>query len=120
MLTENQKIIENTMTEGELQDAIIDLAHLYKWRVMHSRPARLANGEYRTALSGDSGFPDLVMAKSGREPLFWELKSSKGKLSEEQKLWYFAIPNCLIVKPENWLSGECERILRFTRTVPKG
>jgi hypothetical protein len=107
----NQELIAKSMSERELQDAVIKLAHTLGWLVMHSRPAKLANGEYRTAISGDKGFFDLVLAKKGMV-IFAELKSEKGRMSYEQHEWQQAVKTSHIWRPSDWLSSEIERILK--------
>lgn len=111
------------MSETQLQDSIINLAHYLGWLVMHQRPARLANGGYRTAIQGDKGFPDLVLARRGRV-IFAELKSEKGTLSGGQFNWQHELygqpgvfdwkqhPEYYVWRPSTWLSGEIERILK--------
>lgn len=122
-----------TMSEAELQAAIIDLAQLLGWRVHHSRPARMRDGSWRTPIAGDAGFFDLVMAKPGEPLLLVELKSETGKQSEEQLAWVKAIGATLglgvtthlgrsgrsgctfefwLWRPSDWVSGAIERTLR--------
>ena len=43
-------------------------------------------GRFRTAISGDPGFPDYVCVKDGR-CLFVELKGDSGQLTAGQKEW---------------------------------
>jgi hypothetical protein len=64
----------------------MDLCRLLHVRVHHCRPARRADGSWSTPISGDSGFPDLVIAGAGGV-LFRELKGAKGKLSASQQAW---------------------------------
>ena len=109
--TSAQIEIAKAMTENQLQDNILDAAHKYKWRVHAERPAVNQSGKWATPIQGDPGFPDLVLARNGIEWKF-ELKSEKGKLTVEQREWYHALPNCLIIRPRNWLSGEVEALLR--------
>lgn len=74
------------VSEADLQTQVIDLAHLNGWLVAHFRPARTKDG-WRTPVAADGkGFPDLVLARSGRV-LFAELKSDSGRLSVEQQRW---------------------------------
>lgn len=73
--------------EANFQQQVVDLAHLHRWRVFHSRRAKQANGEHRTAVAYEgAGFPDLVLAKAGRL-LIAELKSGHGTLRPNQREW---------------------------------
>jgi hypothetical protein len=104
-----------TLTERELQNAVIELAQLLKWRVAHFRPARTAQG-WRTAVAGDGvGFPDLVLVRD--RLIFVELKSAKGRLSPAQQCWladleHDAGQEVHIWRPCHWLDGTIEQILR--------
>ena len=73
------------ITEAQFQDLLIDLAHLFSWKVAHFRPAFTKRG-WRTPVQADGkGFPDLVLV---RERIVWvELKAEGAKLSEEQGWW---------------------------------
>jgi hypothetical protein len=73
------------MTETQLGDLIVDAARLYHWSVVHFRPARTAKG-WRTPFQGDSGFPDLVLAKNGRI-IMAELKIGRAKPRPDQRRW---------------------------------
>ena len=103
------------MTEGELQQAVIELARVLGWRVAHFRPAQTARG-WRTPVEADGkGFPDLVLVR-GRALAFAELKSDRGRLSVEQRAWIDALaeahPLVWIITPALWLDGTVERWLR--------
>ena len=59
-----------SITESEFQRQVIQLAKLRGWLVHHTRPARIkVQGveTYRTPIAGHAGFPDLVLARRGRE-----------------------------------------------------
>jgi hypothetical protein len=71
--------------ERTFQDKIIEYARIRGWLVHHDRPARTADG-WRTAIQGDAGFPDLVLARLGRV-VFAEVKTEKGTVSVPQKRW---------------------------------
>lgn len=92
------------LTEAAFQKQVIDLAHLYRWRVAHFRPARTTVGgkeTWRTAVSADGqGFPDLVLARNG-VVLFRELKTDDGKATPEQLAWLLAV-NGVIWRPSMW------------------
>lgn len=102
------------LSEAAFQKQVIDLAHLHRWRVAHFRPARttVAGREtWRTAVSADgAGFPDLVLARNG-VVLFRELKSDKGKASEDQLAWLLAVGG------EIWRPSDWDRIAREIREL---
>lgn len=73
------------MSEADWQEQVIDLAHLYGWKVAHFRPARTDKG-WRTPVAADGkGFPDLVLVRD--RVLAVELKADGGKLTVEQRHW---------------------------------
>lgn len=67
------------MSEAQFQAAVVDLALLRGWRVMHIHDSRRGLG---------AGYPDLTLLHrlTGRL-LFVELKSSRGRVSAEQQDW---------------------------------
>lgn len=73
------------MTESALQSHVLDLGSLYGWRRVHFRPALTSKG-YRTAYTGDDGFPDVVMARNGCTVIA-ELKNACNSASEAQWEW---------------------------------
>lgn len=73
------------MREADWTRTVIETAQLNSWRVAHFRPAQTAKG-WRTPMSGNAGFPDLVLARGG-DVLLAELKVASGRLSHEQRLW---------------------------------
>lgn len=104
------------MTEKELQTAVIDLAKLLGWRVMHQRPARRLDGTWRTAIEGDVGFPDLVLL---RPPvlIFAELKSARGNPDFAQSTWLNGLDTVsgvqtFLWRPLDWTDGRIEDVLR--------
>lgn len=89
------------MSEDDLKGSVIELAHDLGWMVVHQRPARTAKG-WRTAIEGDAGFLDLVLARRG-VVLFRELKSMTGRLSVKQKAWMHALGESAAVwTPADW------------------
>ncbi len=92
------------MTEKQLQAAIVKTARLLGWRVYHTFDSRRS----------EPGFPDLTMVKDGRL-IFAELKSAKGRATEEQLAWLDALGACAetyLFYPRDWLDGTVERTLR--------
>jgi len=76
------------MTEAEFQAQVIDVARYRGWMVMHQRPAQIRTGRWITAVQGDAGFPDLVLARPmAGELIFAELKKEGGRVSPLQKAW---------------------------------
>jgi len=100
------------VTESELQENVVKMAHLLRWRVAHFRPAQNAAGRWSTPVSADgAGFPDLVLARD-RIVIFAELKADGGRLSDAQRDWLSALPDSYLWRPSDWKSGEIERTLR--------
>ena len=98
------------MSEDALQTHVISAARTFGWRVVHFRPARTDKG-WRTAYTGDSGFPDLVLARNGRV-LCVELKSHRGRPDENQKLWAQEMGESYrLWRPLDWLTGVIEKEL---------
>lgn len=98
-------------TEAQLQKAVIDAAHTFGWLVHHVKPARTPDGKYLTRIAGDAGFPDLVLARRG-EVVFVELKSKVGRVRPQQKVWFEALPEVLVWRPEQWQDGTIIERLR--------
>lgn len=84
---------ELKVSEAQLQEHVLELAQLTGWTVAHFRPARVGNpdeGEQRwvTPVAADGkGFPDLVLVHPQRGVLFRELKSSTGRVRDDQQAW---------------------------------
>lgn len=99
------------ITEKELQQAVVELAQYFRWKTYHTFDSRRS----------DPGFPDLVMVRNDRM-IFAELKSSTGRVSTAQTDWLAAIEivesctaglvRCFVWRPEDWATGEIERVLR--------
>ena len=102
------------MTEAELSDAVLELAHLFGWRVLLVRPARTSHG-WRTPFGADGvGWPDLTLLR-GQRLVVAELKSERGRLTSTQQDWLDALGTVAEVhvwRPAQWVSGEIEAALR--------
>jgi hypothetical protein len=91
------------LSEADLQQRIIDYARLRAWHVMHTRPAKTDKG-WRTPITGDVGFPDLVLARRG-VVWFFEVKSTKGRATADQDGWLYALggpEHARVVRPSDW------------------
>lgn len=102
------------MTEADLQECVIQTAHLFGWRVAHFRAARTAHGWATPVAADGKGFPDLVLVRD--HVIFAELKSSTGRLSHEQSEWMIALratgAEYHLWTPADWQSGAIEAALR--------
>jgi hypothetical protein len=95
------------VTEAEFTTRVIQAAQLYGWLVSHSRPALTAKG-WRTALQGDRGAPDLVLARGG-VVILAELKSERGRLGPGQAGWLEALgTHGRIWRPDQWDAIQAE------------
>jgi len=70
-------------TERAFQQQVIDLALLYRWRVYHTW----------NAMHSTKGYPDLHLIKPPHS-IFAELKSDKGKVTQEQQSWLDMLKDC--------------------------
>ena len=131
--TPSATLIARSISESELQSAVIELAHTSGWLVHHTRAARTRKG-WRTPIQGDAGLCDLVLAKNGCV-LLAELKSERGRVTPEQQSWIRALDGerlgpllpehrhvlrpissggwlpIVVWRPSDWLSGEIAELL---------
>ena len=114
---------DEKLTEAEFTSQVIQLAKLHKWLVAHFRPGLTRKGRWITAMSGDVGFPDLVLAKScqpidriaigaGRV-VFAELKIPPNKPTAAQLDWLSVLTaagvEAYLWTPNDW--DEIEEVL---------
>lgn len=102
------------MLEAELQDNIIELGHLFGWKIAHFRPALTKHG-WRTPVAADGkGFVDLVLVRDRLIAI--EVKSERGSLSDDQVDWQRALVSAGVEyhlwRPRDWVDGTVERVLR--------
>lgn len=102
------------ITEAQLQEAVIDAAHVLGLYVAHFRPAKTAHG-WRTPVAADGkGWPDLVIVGTG--VLYRELKRESERQSKFQRVWeerlVAAGADFDVWRPSHWLSGRIESELR--------
>jgi hypothetical protein len=92
------------MSEAIFQAKVIQLAKMNGWRVFHPMKMQARDGSWRTALSGDKGWPDLALAHRDRGFIIAELKTDKGRLTEEQQQWLYHLApwaECHLWRPED-------------------
>ena len=106
--------MSSPLSERQFQAQVIDLLHLYGYRVAHFTPAVNMRGQWRTPIAADGkGFPDLVAVRPDlpeqRRPgrlLFIELKTDTGRLSKEQREWGADLSSSghesYVWKPKDW------------------
>ena len=92
-----------SMTEAQLKERVLTLAHAAGWRVYHRPATWQRNG-------GGSGYPDLTLARH-RQVLFLELKADNGRLSPEQVAWLDALPYSHVIAPPDLNNGTLARVL---------
>ena len=88
-------------SETELLEQIVEVAHYTGWKVAHFRAARTQYGWVTPVSADGKGFPDTVLAKRGRQTLFWEVKGEDGKVTPEQQEW-LDILGGRVVRPSDW------------------
>jgi hypothetical protein len=105
-------------SEAEFQKAVITLAKLHRWKVMHTQPAQIRAGRWITPNTGDQGFPDLVMVSTcGRGTIFVELKAPKGVVSNTQWEWINALEDAG-QEVHVWRPKDLEKISARLSTAP--
>lgn len=93
-------------TEDEWKATVVAALRLSGWRFIHFRPAQDRRGRWSTPLEGDLGFPDVVAVRDGWI-LALELKTERGRVSDDQRAWLndlAKVPNVVaaIVRPSAW------------------
>ena len=76
-----------TLKERDWQKIVLALARQGGWVWHHELPSQRASGRWSTHVSGETGFPDLVLVHPSGQIMFVELKTAKGKLSAAQEKW---------------------------------
>lgn len=101
------------LTEKAFQAQVIDLARATGWRVHHQRPAMTSKG-WRSTITGDKGFFDLVLAHSAQHRLILaECKSADGDTSPDQDIWLDILRGVPGVEVYLWRPDDFEAIVQI-------
>jgi len=92
------------MTEKEFLQQVRDLAKLCGWLVYHTYDSRRS----------PEGFPDLVLVR-GDKVIFAELKSERGRVRPEQRMWLDALEKVRKVEVCLWRPNDWDRIVELLR-----
>lgn len=101
--------VGRAMTEEELLQSVLDyVQRIPRLLAYHARPARVGKGgreRWVTAMSGNKGFPDLVIT-GPNGVLYRELKTMKGRVSVEQHEWLNTLTeagaDAKVWRPDDW------------------
>ena len=93
--------VHKLTTERELQDKVIELAHVTGWLTYHTYDSRRS----------ERGFPDLVLVRPPRMVVA-ELKAERGHLTDDQAVWMRALGECPGVEAYVWRPSDWDEIVR--------
>jgi hypothetical protein len=87
--------VKNIDTEIVFEQKIVDIAHLWGWKVASFRPAGTNKG-WRTPVKYDGkGYPDLTLVHPKGFIVFAEIKrETGGTFSDEQREWAQILTEC--------------------------
>ena len=81
--------LDQVISEADFKSKIVAYAHDHGWLVFHPIRGSRDNRHY-TAVQGDSGYPDLTMARGGKVVIL-ELKRHQRYPTSEQEQWLTAL-----------------------------
>ncbi len=112
--------MKNTADESSFQACVLEVAKLAGWRSLHIRPARRADGSWRTPIGGDGkGWPDLTLVRPPRLA-FCELKTERGKIRPEQRDWLDVLRLLPQAEVYLWTPAEWDSLVEvLTGTAPR-
>jgi hypothetical protein len=73
--------------EEDFQKAVCGFAAASGYLVHYQRRSGFVGADGTWKGSGPAGFPDVVLAKPNRNPIFCELKTERGRLRPDQIEW---------------------------------
>lgn len=77
----------NDVSERIFQDQVLQIARMNGWLIHHAAPHK-TGGAWR---SDGKGTPDLILCHPTKGVIFAELKTERGKMTEDQKKWARAV-----------------------------
>lgn len=96
---------EHALSEADWQRRVMDTAILHGWRVCHIRAARHHGQRWGVPYEGDTGLPDLILARDG-VVLLVELKGAKTPWQPGQREWLAAAgPYGYVWRPADWTTA---------------
>lgn len=119
--SKNQRQVALAMSEADLQQSIIVLAHAFGYRIAHFRSVQVTKKDgstfWQTPVAADGeGWPDLILARPGRL-IAVECKKQREKPRPNQVAWAELLLSTkrievYIFRPSDWLDGTVEALLR--------
>ncbi len=93
------------MKGKDLQKSIIDMAHLYRWHVVHNPAIETKHRGWTTSLAADAkGFPDLLLFRERVVAI--EVKGDGDSLEPEQREWVERVRRAMVehyvIRPADW------------------
>jgi hypothetical protein len=99
-------------SEAAFQRAVIELARMQGWRVGHIHDSRRQVAPGRFVGDKDAaGIPDLLLVRDSRL-LAIELKTDKGRLTDEQVAWMHALDVAETVEAAVWRPKMWDGVVR--------
>jgi hypothetical protein len=106
--------VQSIRNERELQDLVLQTAHVFRWRVAHFRSVLTKHGWQTPVAADGAGFPDFLLARD--RLVFMEFKHGYNKLEPEQVIWKEWIEAAGVewyeIRAAQWFDGTVDRILR--------
>lgn len=102
------------MKERDFGRQIETMLDYYGWIWKHDETAQRPGGGFATAFKGRKGFPDYVAVRRDRV-LVAEIKSEKGRVSDEQKIWLAAFESSGKVETYLWRPSDLSSIAEILR-----
>lgn len=100
-----------TATETQCETTIVKAARQFGWLVHGTRAARMQKGNFKVALKGDRGFPDLILVKPPCI-IIVELKRKPNKVEPDQQRWIDALAACGLDTRIIWVPEQQDDLIR--------